>query len=903
QDSSEGIYLDDFTNGVEVAWNTVINAHYGIQGNSPSNNNIHNNTLFGSRKSQINLNATVGNTSPNAVYNNQVNNNVVFSLSSEPTYELDSKFDSTAQFCAADNNNYSSMYTPIHSREQLQNWTIINDYTYAQWRQTTLRDQNSTMFDTFGISPTRVSSYSGNNLLLNPNFDANTTSWSCDSGTSACLSYVSACASGGACLGYTVTLSSGSDTYSDFRQTNINIQKDVEYLVEFDMHAGRDGTLTSFAIMHNQSPYENLGFSKKVTAGTQWKSYSYTFKANATQMALMNFNLGTNVGDYIEVDNFRLEPVTLQYNDPSDDAKIVVNKTNAVMDMYCEDSGSDPARCGDYFRFPDEQQVVWPITLPPKDSAIIVWSQNPMKDTDRDSVADQDDACPETFVTTPARVNGCSFIQKTTQADLVVEITAPSVVNQDDSIAYTVTVTNQGPNTANNVSLAGLDGCVLSSATIVSGEIATCSTSVNAMDVGTLNQSVTVSADGYDNNKTNNTANATTSVQGVLTVMRSGTGSGSVTTDPAGISCGATCAAPFDANSTVILSATAANDSTFAGWAGCVANPDSTCTMTMDASKTVTANFVLKSYTLALSKTGTGSGTVTGDGTYTHGSTATVTAMANTGSTFTGWTGPDGAECATGSVSMTADKSCTATFTLNTYALTLTKTGTGSGTVTGDGTYNYGSTATVTATPSAGSAFDGWSGTNGTECATGSVSMTADKGCTATFTLLTFKNPSGNAAQTGGDNNGYQTTPGNAYAYDTAVAIDTNSGSNTNTSCTNTGKDKHSFYNYGFSIPVGAAIKGIEVKLNAKADSTSGSPKICVQLSWDGGTTWTTAKNTATLTTALVDYTLGTSADTWGHAWSVTELGDTKFKVRVIDVSSNTSRDFSLNYVGVKVTY
>jgi len=67
--------------------------------------------------------------------------------------------------------------------------------------------------------------------------------------------------------------------------------------------------------------------------------------------------------------------------------------------------------------------------------------------------------------------------------------------------------------------------------------------------------------------------------------------------------------------------------------------------------------------------------------------------------------------------------------------------------------------------------------------------------------------------------------------------------------CTNTGKDKHLYYSYGFNLPGGSAINGIEVRLDAKADSTTGSPKMCVQLSWDGGLTWTAAKTTTTLTT------------------------------------------------------
>ncbi len=80
--------------------------------------------------------------------------------------------------------------------------------------------------------------------------------------------------------------------------------------------------------------------------------------------------------------------------------------------------------------------------------------------------------------------------------------------------------------------------------------------------------------------------------------------------------------------------------------------------------------------------------------------------------------------------------------------------------------------------------------------------------------------PTTNASETGGDNNGFQTNPANAHTDNATFAVDTNSGSNTNTSCTNAGKDKHRFYNYGLSIPGAATIKGVTVRLDARADAT-----------------------------------------------------------------------------------
>lgn len=166
-----------------------------------------------------------------------------------------------------------------------------------------------------------------------------------------------------------------------------------------------------------------------------------------------------------------------------------------------------------------------------------------------------------------------------------------------------------------------------------------------------------------------------------------------------------------------------------------------------------------------------------------------------------------------------------------------------------------------------------------------------------------YRSPTAHGANTGGDGNGYQTNPTNAYTNDGLFATDTNSGTAVSTSCTSAYKDKHRFASYGFTIPVGVAINGIEVRLDAKVDSTAASPKICVQLSWNGGTSWTTAKSTTTLTTAEATYILGSPTDSWGHTWNNTEFSNASFRVRVINVASSVQRDFSLDWIAVNVYY
>lgn len=168
-----------------------------------------------------------------------------------------------------------------------------------------------------------------------------------------------------------------------------------------------------------------------------------------------------------------------------------------------------------------------------------------------------------------------------------------------------------------------------------------------------------------------------------------------------------------------------------------------------------------------------------------------------------------------------------------------------------------------------------------------------------------YKSATSQAAVTSssGDNNGFQTSPGNMLADDGLYAVDTNSGTSTSTSCTATQKDRHVLSNFGFSVPAGSTIQGIEVKLNSRVDSTSGSPRFCVQLSWNGGSTWTTPITSATLSTAETMYILGGVTNTWGRTWTNTDFNNANFRVRLTMVASNTSRDFSLDWVGVQVRH
>jgi len=75
-----------------------------------------------------------------------------------------------------------------------------------------------------------------------------------------------------------------------------------------------------------------------------------------------------------------------------------------------------------------------------------------------------------------------------------------------------------------------------------------------------------------------------------LTITKSGTGSGTVTSSVGGINCGASCSGDFAQGSSVMLTASASSGSTFAGWSGACAGMSS-CIVTIDAARTATARF------------------------------------------------------------------------------------------------------------------------------------------------------------------------------------------------------------------------------------------------------------------------------------------------------------------------
>ena len=155
-----------------------------------------------------------------------------------------------------------------------------------------------------------------------------------------------------------------------------------------------------------------------------------------------------------------------------------------------------------------------------------------------------------------------------------------------------------------------------------------------------------------------------------------------------------------------------------------------------------------------------------------------------------------------------------------------------------------------------------------------------------------YNSPTDSASGIGGDNDGFESNPINALSDGGGVASNINGAG-----------DRHVFRDYYFEIPTDAVVNGIEVRTDWYLDSDGGTNSLDIELSWDGGASWTATKSDITETDKEHIASLGGANDTWGREWSAGEFANENFKVRVTTSSTNSGRDFFLDWIPVRVYY
>ncbi len=133
-----------------------------------------------------------------------------------------------------------------------------------------------------------------------------------------------------------------------------------------------------------------------------------------------------------------------------------------------------------------------------------------------------------------------------------------------------------------------------------------------------------------------------------LTVEKSGSGSGVVSSEPTGLDCGVACSDTFLSGSTVTLTAVADAGSVVGGWGDACVGSGSECTIEMDAPTTVTTTFSPPSFKLSVTRRG--KGTITSSpagircgsdckGSFEDGTVVTLAKKPKRGWRFVKWSG------------------------------------------------------------------------------------------------------------------------------------------------------------------------------------------------------------------------------------------------------------------------
>ncbi|MBB1073113.1 DUF4214 domain-containing protein [Rhodoferax sp. 4810] len=244
-----------------------------------------------------------------------------------------------------------------------------------------------------------------------------------------------------------------------------------------------------------------------------------------------------------------------------------------------------------------------------------------------------------------------------------------------------------------------------------------------------------------------------------LTINKSGAGTGTVTSNIAGINCGTDCTENYTSGTNVTLTAAAAVGSTFSGWTGGNCGQSSSCTIAMTAAQNITASFIVGQTNTQLLVSKAGNGTVSSSNVsgiqcgndcseeFNLNQVVTLTAAPDSGWQFAGWNGAcsmygTSLIC---TITMSDSKTVSASFTERQVPKTLTVNKIGSGVVMSSPTgvncgedcseiYNSGTIVTLITVPTPGWQFAGWSGT-GINCTGQScqVTLNNDININATF--------------------------------------------------------------------------------------------------------------------------------------------------------------------------
>lgn len=416
---AHGIYLDDWTSGVLVEDNTVIDTDHGIFLHVANRNTVRNNRLFGNRTSQIWLQETPT-LATGELFGNVIEGNLIAPVS--PTAVgllLQSSYASTAAFGQFDRNRY---YDRASAAAVAVSTTAGNYlYTLNQWRAS--QNVGSTLpVEPSGLAVSGLGfaayAVAGSNRVANSDLARDLYGWGTWNQTAPAGRAMREACAVGTCLRYTAGGSPGVVS-----SPNFTLQQGQWYRLTLDVATETDNQIVPLVVRRGgggNNGYEAvsdraLGF----TAGRSFSRHTVVFQATQTIVAAdpATGDLGARVdidgitaGQSISLANVELVPITPDALAQTVGALINVGATASL--QACPWAASQSMLCGKLVSLADQQVLSWPVQVPPH-SALIVYAQEPgLADADRDGIADGQDECPASPVGLAVNARGCALNQR-----------------------------------------------------------------------------------------------------------------------------------------------------------------------------------------------------------------------------------------------------------------------------------------------------------------------------------------------------------------------------------------------------------------------------------------------------------------------------------------------------------
>ncbi|MHB8652122.1 MAG: right-handed parallel beta-helix repeat-containing protein, partial [Minisyncoccota bacterium] len=365
---AQGIYLDDYTHGVTVADNTVVNADFTMLVHDSSDNIIRNNTFYGGRRGALWFQEN----NPDSLnVRNTVTGNIFFPLNNKPHSGISSTVRDVTMTGADRNyfskNIYGGLYSDFVATIGSPSGNAL--LTFLQW-QDKGADTDGIFFQPFAVGPYRVLSINSGNQITNATFDGNVTGWSTYRGA---VAWQKTCGSMTGCAKFTAGSTDGSLISNLYPAT-----QGKQYEISFDIASPAGSFPVGIVMIRSGPTYEVVAnpYTQTVSVSPTGRHVNLLFTGVET-VSNARFDFDVPAGQSIFVDNAKVTEITAENNTSFvDDSHILLNTQPSTQSLPCPDL--NPSHCGAYIDL-GGSPISWPVTLAPYSSKIVIGSNNPFK--------------------------------------------------------------------------------------------------------------------------------------------------------------------------------------------------------------------------------------------------------------------------------------------------------------------------------------------------------------------------------------------------------------------------------------------------------------------------------------------------------------------------------------------